>query len=126
GLLRIMARLIAEKVSAASASVETQLSRGILGKLSMIPLADLVQTLNQSRRTGTLVIHNQTKQAFVVFLNGAIVSCASGQRLGEEAFFSVLRWQEGEFCFEPSENFEPLPDREGAIKTDTIALMMEG
>lgn len=126
GLLKIMTRLIAEKVKAAASSVENELSRGILGKLSMIPLADLVQTLNQSRRTGTLVVHHQTAQAFVVFLNGAVISCACGSRLGSEAFFYVLDWKEGEFCFEPSEPFEPSPERQGAITADTMMLMMEG
>lgn len=125
-LLRLMTKMVVEKVTAASASVENQLSRGILGKLSMIPLSDLVQTLNQSRRTGTLVIHNQTAQAFVVFLNGSIVSCASGPLLGEDAFFGILGWNEGEFCFEPCDPFEPLAEREGAINMETMALMMEG
>ena len=125
-LMRVMTRIVAEKVKAASASVENELSRGILGKLSMIPLIDLVQTFSQSRRTGTLVIHQSTTQAFIVFLNGAVISAVAGALKGETAFFSVLGWQDGEFCFEPSELFEPAPKREGAISAETIALLMEG
>lgn len=126
GLMRILTRIVAEKVKSASASVENELSRGILGKLSMIPLIDLVQTFSQSRRTGTLVIHQSTTQAFIVFLNGAVISAVAGALKGETAFFSVLGWKEGEFCFEPSELFEPAPKREGAISAETIALLMEG
>ncbi len=125
-LLRIMSRMIAEKVKAASATVENELNRGILGKLSMIPLVDLVQTLNQSRRSGSLVIHNQSAQAFVVFLNGAVISCVCGTRKGEDAFYHILEWKTGEFCFEPCEPFEQMAEREGAIESDTMKLMMEG
>ena len=92
----------------------------------MIPLVDLVQTLSQSRRTGTLVIHNRTSQAFIVFMNGAVVSAVAGAKGGEEAFTQVLDWEEGEFCFEPCEPFVPQPEREGAIGVDTMGLIMEG
>ena len=125
-LFHLVAKMVSEKFKAAAVTVESELSRGILGKLSMIPLADFVQTLCQSRRTGTLVIHYRTKQALIVFLNGAVVSAVSGKHQGEEAFYRVLTWQDGEFCFEPSEPFEVKPDRDGAIKIDTMRLMMEG
>ena len=125
-LFHIVAKLISEKFKAAAVTVETELSRGILGKLSMIPLVDFVQTLCHSRRTGTLVIHYRTKQALIVFLNGAVVSAVTGKYQGEEAFYRLLAWKDGEFCFEPSEPFELKPDRDGAIKLDTMGLMMEG
>lgn len=125
-LFHIVAKMVSEKFKAAAITVENELSRGILGKLSMIPLADLVQTLNQSRRTGTLVIHNRAEQAFIQFMNGAVVSGVCGKLRGEEAFYRVLSWRDGEFCFEPGEPFEVKPDRDGAVDLDTIGLMMEG
>ncbi len=125
-LFRIVAKLVSEKFKAAAITIENELSRGILGKLSMIPLADLVQTLNQSRRTGTLVIHNRTEQAFFQFMNGAVVSAVCGKLRGENAFYNVLGWDDGEFCFEPGEPFEVKPDRDGAVNIDTMGLMMEG
>ncbi|MEI6236699.1 MAG: DUF4388 domain-containing protein [Planctomycetota bacterium] len=125
-LFQIVSKMVSEKFKAVAVTVENELNRGILGKLSMIPLADLVQTLNQSRRTGTLVIHNPTDQAFIIFLNGAVVSAVCGKKRGEEAFYRVLGWQDGEFCFEPGEVFELDAERDGAVVLDTIGLMMEG
>jgi len=125
-LFHIVAKMISEKFKAAAITVENELSRGILGKLSMIPLADLVQTFYQSRRTGTLVIHYHTDQSFILFHNGSVVSAVAGKRRGEEAFYRMLAWSDGEFCFEPSEPFELAPDRDGAVRLDTVGLMMEG
>lgn len=125
-LLTIMAKMVAEKFKAAAKSVENELSRGILGKLSMIPLPDLVQSLYQSRRTGSLVIHNPVEQALIAFSDGTIVSAITGKRRGEEAFYRMLEWYEGEFCFEPSDAVDTSDQREGAVALDTVALMMEG
>jgi hypothetical protein len=125
-LLTVAAKMVAEKFKAAAKSVENELSRGILGKLSMIPLTDLVQSLYQSRRTGTLVVHADKTQALITFSNGAVVSAVLGKRHGEDAFYRLVEWPEGEFCFEPSEFVDEDPQREGAVTLDTMGLMMEG
>jgi len=122
-LSREFSKLLAERLKATNASLQSELSRGIIGKLSMISLVDLVQTLNQSRRTGTLVLNRFGEQARIGFRNGALCTASAGALLSDEAFFSVMRWQEGDFCFE---QVEPAADDPGKVHGDTMGLLMEG
>jgi CRP-like cAMP-binding protein len=122
-LSREFSKLLAERLKATNQSLQSELSRGILGKLSMISLVDLVQTLNQSRRTGTLVLTYFGQEARLGFRNGAMVTGICGDALGEEAFYKVVCWPDGDFCFEQA---EPAADAPGKVKTDIMGLMMEG
>jgi CRP/FNR family transcriptional regulator, cyclic AMP receptor protein len=122
-LSREFSKLLAERLKATNQSLQSELSRGILGKLSMISLVDLVQTLNQSRRTGTLVLTYFGQQARLGFRNGQMSTAICGEFLGEEAFFTVVCWPDGDFCFEQA---EPAADAPGKVKTDIMGLMMEG
>jgi hypothetical protein len=122
-LSREFSKLLAERLKASNQSLQSELSRGILGKLSMIALVDLVQTLNQSRRTGTLVLTNAGEEARLGFRNGALVAATLGDIQGEEVFYKTVCWPDGDFCFEQT---EPAADAPGKVKTDIMGLMMEG
>ena len=120
---REFSKLLAERLKATNMSLESELSRGILGKLSLISLVDLVQTLNQSRRTGTLMLKHGSEHAEIGFRDGALYSANSGELKGDEAFFKVMCWPDGDFGFE---QIEPAMDDPGRTESDTMGLMMEG
>ena len=122
-LSREFSKLLADRLKATNVSLESELSRGILGKLSMISLVDLVQTLHQSRRTGTLVLTYSGEKAQVGFLNGTLLTAVSGDVTGDEAFYRMVCWPDGDFCFEQS---EPKPSDPGRVASDMMGLMMEG
>ena len=122
-LSREFSKLLAERLKATNASLESELSRGILGKLSMISLLDLVQTLSQSRRTGTLILSAFGEQAKLGFRNGVLCSALVSETLGDEAFYEVLCWPDGDFRFEQT---EPDANDPARVHTDTMGLMMEG
>lgn len=122
-LSREFSKLLAERLKATNASLQSELSRGIIGKLSMISLVDLVQTLNQSRRTGTLVLNRFGEEARLGFRNGAMCTARAGEVLGDEAFYTVVCWPEGDFCFE---QVEPKADDPGKVEGDMMGLLMEG
>ncbi len=122
-LSREFSKLLADRLKATNVSLESELSRGILGKLSMISLVDLVQTLHQSRRTGTLILNYSGERATIGFTNGAMMTATAGDVLGEEAFFRIVCWPDGDFCFEQK---EPSPSDPGQVHTDMMGLMMEG
>ena len=115
-------KLLAARLKASNASLESELSRGVLGRLSMLSLLDLVQTLQQTRRTGLLVLTHQDKRAQLGFRDGAICTAVAGQVVGDEAFYQLARWPDGEFCFE---QFQPGENEAEKVHTDTMGLMME-
>jgi CRP-like cAMP-binding protein len=121
-LSREFSKLLADRLKATNVSLESELSRGILGKLSMISLVDLVQTLHQSRRTGTLVLNYAGEKAHLGFRNGTLLTAVAGQTLGEEAFYRMVCWPDGDFCFEQN---EPTDSDAGRVNADMMGLMME-
>lgn len=121
-LNRVFSKLMADRLRLANRTIESELGRGILGKLSMISAVDLVQTLNASRRTGTLVLSSRGQEARVNFRDGQVVQAELGNLTGEDAFYSLITWPDGDFCFETQE----VGSGDGRqIATDTMGLLME-
>ncbi len=122
-LAKEFSKLLASRLKATSGSLERELDRGILGRLSMISAVDLIQTLSASRRTGTLSLTHGNNKCLLYFLEGEIRGAVMGDVEGEEAFFPLLEWPDGDFCFEQS---EPLDEVPGPLGIGTTALLMEG
>lgn len=122
-LSREFSKLLAERLKATNMSLQTELNRGIIGKLSMISLVDLVQTLQQSRRSGTLVMNYYGQQARLGFKNGILSTAIAGTIKSDEAFYTVVCWPDGDFCFEQGEI--EIKDDEKVVR-DSMGLLMEG
>jgi len=74
------------------------------------------------KKNGALHIRGRNGQSAVVwFREGKILDCEVGRLSGENAFYRLLNWQEGEFAIE----FKPV-DREERIAASTQGLLMEG
>ncbi len=92
------------------------------GNLSDMGVVDLVQTLEMGKKSGALRIDGKAgKLAAVFFRDGKILDCEVGKLYGENAFYRLLNWQEGEFAIE----FKPI-EREERIAVSTQGLLMEG
>jgi CheY-like chemotaxis protein len=92
------------------------------GNLSDMGVVDLVQTLEMGKKSGALHITGPTGEAAVVyFRDGRVLDCELGKVTGENAFYRLLNWQEGEFAIE----FRPI-EREERIPFSTQGLLMEG
>ena len=92
------------------------------GNLSDMGVVDLVQTLEMGKKSGALHITGPTGQTAVVyFRDGRVLDCELGRLAGENAFYRLLNWQEGEFAIE----FRPI-EREERIPFSTQGLLMEG
>jgi CRP-like cAMP-binding protein len=122
-LSRELARMLAERLSAANALLQSELNRGIIGTLSMISLVDLVQALSQSRSTGTLVLSRQGEQGRLGFSGGNLCAAHAGELLGDEAFYKTICWPDAAWCFEGD---APAAEDPGKISSDTMFLLMEG
>ena len=94
---------------------------GLSGKLSMMALAELVQTLHSMKKTGQLRVGNGEEEGKIFFSEGEVRQASLGDTSGEEAFYQLLTWAEGSFVFEAG-----CPDFEPGIYRATMSLLMEG
>ncbi|HEY6099560.1 MAG TPA: DUF4388 domain-containing protein [Anaeromyxobacter sp.] len=98
------------------------LKASFAGNLSDMGVVDLVQTLEMGKKSGALHVKNRKGvEAVCYFKDGRILDCELGKLGGENAFYRLLNWQEGEFAIE----FRPI-EREERIPVSTQGLLMEG
>ena len=99
------------------------LKASFAGSLSDMGVVDLVQTLEMGKKSGALHVKNRKGvEAVCYFRDGRIMDCElSGKLTGENAFYRLLNWQDGEFAIE----FKPI-EREERIPVSTQGLLMEG
>ncbi|HEY8076644.1 MAG TPA: HD domain-containing phosphohydrolase [Labilithrix sp.] len=96
-------------------------SKGVTGNLKEMGLPDMVQVLFHGRKTGRLEIRSAGKSGEIHFLEGNIAQAKLGEINGTDAFYAMLRFQEGDFELDPS--FTP-PER--VIQESSEALLLEG
>ncbi len=119
----------AEAARAEMASVDAQRRpsaqvRTLTGDLAEVPLPDLLQLFSASRKSGCLVVTTEGARAGVHLEQGQVVFTEiEGQPdlPPEQAFYQVVRWQEGTFEMLPAERHS-FPSR---IEMGTEALLME-
>lgn len=113
-------QLLVGRLVKANEAVERTLDRGVAGHLSQMSLGELAQTILAGTRTGILHLRHGVLRAQVFFQNGQIVNAAVDGREGEDAFFELIRWEDGTFRFE-QEDFK----QERKIRTETMGLLLE-
>jgi response regulator RpfG family c-di-GMP phosphodiesterase len=96
-------------------------SRGVSGSLREMGLPDMVQVLFHGRKTGSLRIRAREGSGEIHFVDGNVVHALWGDVGGEEAFFAMLRLEDGDFALDPA--FKPTGR---AIHQSSEALLLEG
>jgi DNA-binding response OmpR family regulator len=94
---------------------------GVEGSLSEVSLVDLLQIFGLNRRTGTLILQYGEQQGRIHLSEGSVVSAILGETTGEKALYRILRWQEGNFRYNPGR-----ADVTRDIARSMDALLMEG
>jgi response regulator RpfG family c-di-GMP phosphodiesterase len=77
-------------------------ARGVSGSLAELSLPDVVQVLNQGRKTGQLRVRAGADGGEVHFADGAIVNALWPDLRGEEALYAMLGLSDGDFVFDPA------------------------
>ncbi|MDB4942930.1 MAG: domain/GAF domain/HD domain protein [Labilithrix sp.] len=95
--------------------------KGVNGSLREMGLPDIVQVLFHGRKTGRLVVRSAGKNGEIHFLEGAIANAQLGDLTGKDAFYALLKFQDGDFALDPS--FTP-PRR--VMDDSAEALLLEG
>jgi CRP-like cAMP-binding protein len=115
-------KLLSQRLKRTSVHVADELEKGIIGRLSLISLPEMVQAVSVSRRTGLLRLSSKGEVAEIAFMDGQIYHVRYGDLDGEEAFYKLLTWKTGNFRFQPSDG----SSFEKKIEMDTMSLLMEG
>ena len=89
------------------------------GNISELPLADILQTVQKDRATGTLHLANGDAETTLYFLFGHLFHATSGDRQGEDVVAEALDWGEGTFTFDSKAK---LPAEE-SIKVSTADIL---
>jgi len=122
--LRIEA-ILAQRKRIDAVDREAEAEQAVQGKLSQIPLTDLLQLFHMNRRTGTIELSRQEggapgERGALILREGNLIQATVGRVEGEKALFRLLAWREGGFAFRPG-TVTMTP----RITTPTRALLME-
>ncbi len=92
------------------------------GNLEQMQMAEVLQTLTMSQKTGGLKLINSAQRVGKIFFNdGDIVQASLDEHKGEEAVYRILIWEEGFFKFD-SKDTSSGP----SIEKSMNSLLMEG
>jgi len=117
------ARLLAKRLAKTNVEKLEGLTSGMIGKLSDNPPAELFQTLNLNHKTGQLILYLSKGTGELSFREGNLIHAKYNEIEGKEAFFELLKEQEGRFKFSPGLTDE---EDEATEMGDFMWLLMEG
>jgi uncharacterized repeat protein (TIGR04076 family) len=115
-------KLLTQRLQQTNSRIMDMLDRGIQGNVKNFSIPELIQTLALNRRTGILVIMDKHAKAEAHFQKGSVAEVTLENLEGEEAFYRLLEWEEGQFQFQPGEIVPGVRK----ITKDTMQLLMEG
>ena len=91
------------------------------GSIHDMTVVDLLQTVEISRKSGTITLKSGSHLGHVWFRDGRMVDAELNALRGEEAVYRMLVWSEADF----EVDFGPV-DREELVEQPTSVLVMEG
>lgn len=91
------------------------------GSLSDMGLVDLLQTVDNSKKSGVLYLSGREGRGAIYFCEGNLVDAELGPLRGEAAVYRALVWNEGQF----EVDFRDVR-RDATIQTSTQGVLMEG
>lgn len=71
------------------------------GSLNELPLADIVQLVAVSGKTGMFSMTRASEKGYVYLQNGQITHAKVGETEGEDAIYALALWSQGTFQFSP-------------------------
>ncbi len=71
--------------------------KGFQGKVFDVQLTDIIQMNCLGRLTTALIITKEREKGIIYFNEGEVIHAECGEVRGEEAFYRIMSWEEGEF-----------------------------
>ncbi|MEZ4845430.1 MAG: DUF4388 domain-containing protein [Bdellovibrionota bacterium] len=102
-------------------------SKPMTGDLSSIGLSDLLQNLNQNKKSGVLTLHNNSSTGKIYIKEGSLQGANSDKAVGLKAMYRMLTWKTGDFEFQPmSADSSELEIDQEPISDSIESILMEG
>lgn len=92
----------------------------IQGRLEEMNVIDLCQSLEMGQKSCRLTLRSGEKECSLFFQNGQILDASLGASRGDEAFYQIVLWNEGDFEID----FSMAPSRQTTTRS-TQGLLME-
>jgi hypothetical protein len=102
-------------------------SKPMTGDLSSMGLSDLLQNLNQNKKSGVLTLHNNSSTGKIYIKDGSLQGSTSDKAVGLKAMYRMLTWKTGDFEFRPmAANASELKTDQEPISESIESILMEG
>ena len=92
------------------------------GNLADITMIDLLQTIEEELRSGTIHLTREGQSAVIYFREGNILDAICGKLQGAEAIYRLMLWPDGVFVL----RYHDQVRRVDRIEKDSGALLLEG
>ncbi len=103
-----------------SSSAPVNNAVGLMGKLEDFDLTDIIQILNLGLKTAKVEIIRGEEKGNLYMTKGRLVHAQLGSVIGQEAFYELMCWREGNFSI-----FHGQRTNNVSIKSDTMWLVLE-
>ncbi len=94
---------------------------GVMGSLEQMNFVDLVQILSAGGKDAMILMENENQKGTIYIKDGDIIHAQTNGLSGEEAFYSLMKWETGNFQIVSCSDFP-----EPTINASTMALLLEG
>ncbi|MFH1709246.1 MAG: cyclic nucleotide-binding domain-containing protein [Planctomycetota bacterium] len=92
-------KILIKRLRKTNLKFENEIEKGMTGRLDMISITELIQTIHLGQKTGRLQLTRGRHEGFIAFDTGAIVAADLDRHSGERAFYLLLEWNDGTFRF---------------------------
>lgn len=111
---------ILKRTERTSPTSESDSHISLLGKISHISVVELLQFLNISQKSGTVIFTHDSQKGEIGFWEGKIVWARQDKLIGEDAVQAITGWTMGTFQFE-KDRIDPIVN----VHTATMQLILD-
>lgn len=96
-------------------------TKGVTGSLADMSFCDLIQVLSAGGKSVEVVVRTDAGNGRLFLKQGNVIHAQVGSITGEQAFYQLMQWHEGEFSMRDCTEFPA-----ATITSSTMSLLMEG
>ncbi|MBN1675103.1 MAG: response regulator [Kiritimatiellae bacterium] len=100
---------------------EAEAAKGVAGTLRDMSFTDMIQVVTAGGKSVRITLTQDDLEGEVVVQKGEIVCASLGAKKGQEAFYALMRWREGNFAIHACIEFPPR-----TINASVTSLLLEG
>jgi CRP-like cAMP-binding protein len=97
-----LARILTKRLAESNVQRSEEITPGMSGDLSHISVAELLQALDLSQKTGTLALELPKGSAQLALKSGHLIRAEYCDKAGKEAVYEILKEKQGRFKFSPN------------------------